>query len=226
MMGRAWIAGLAVAGMLCLLIYGYSSWLHAAAVSLSLGEPCPEATVAEAWERVDGFFGPHRSRPILRCLNGPRAGLNVVTGTARFAPFVRPLLVIGPKGRTVDIIAHELAHGEISARTSPLLRSYKLPVWFDEGLAMQLDLRVTYGPDVLEAYRNDPAIKLPGLDEIGRPSGFFVPGDQGKAHYALAKCVVGVWLDQGPAISDFLSKVGWFWRFPRADFAEAEAACR
>jgi hypothetical protein len=48
-------------------------------------------------------------------------------------------LILTKKGTTKEIIAHELAHEELSYRVGGLYRWWKeIPIWFDEGLAVYI----------------------------------------------------------------------------------------
>lgn len=85
--------------------------------------------------RVAELFGNVRSSAVLLCFNGPVAALNIEYGTTRFAPSLRPIVILGRKGTNLDVAVHEIAHAEFAYRTSVLLRSYKVPTWFDEGIS-------------------------------------------------------------------------------------------
>ncbi|WP_421763801.1 hypothetical protein [Ekhidna sp.] len=88
------------------------------------------------------------------------------------APFLTPAaavmhigsyVVISSDGMDLDIISHELSHTELFERIGLINRSLKIPVWFDEGLAMQVDHRSYYSWDTLKAlsnnYRHLPNVK-------------------------------------------------------------------
>ncbi|MBK7306796.1 MAG: hypothetical protein IPI88_06960 [Chitinophagaceae bacterium] len=72
-------------------------------------------------------------------------------------------IVISNEGIDLDIIAHEIAHAEFYERLGFYNWSFKIPSWFDEGLAMQNDNRDYYSEDTLKArsnnYKNLPDIK-------------------------------------------------------------------
>lgn len=51
------------------------------------------------------------------------------------------VVLIGPKGRdNLDVIAHEMAHCELHSRRG-FWASRRVPTWFDEVLALQVDQR-------------------------------------------------------------------------------------
>ena len=72
-------------------------------------------------------------------------------------------IVISNQGVDLDIIAHEISHAEFYERIGFYNWSFKIPRWFDEGLAMQNDYRNYYSEDTLKFksnnYKNLPDIK-------------------------------------------------------------------
>jgi len=108
----------------------------------------------------------------------------------------RACVVIGPQGRTVGIIAHELMHADLHARAGAWHRHMTVPTWFDEGLGMQLDHRPRYSLAPGAAGSTD------GVRALESPSLFFAGNDaELTCHYAYAKAEVGRWLVRigGPA---------------------------
>ena len=221
-----WLGGSLI--MVTLFLGVNFSWTHAALAGLSTDNgTCPDQLISQAAQRVSKLFGKTRSSPWFVCLNEARLGLTVSHGTARFAPLLPTIVVLGPKGQNADVAAHEFAHAEIAARTSALLRSYVVPTWFDEGLAMQLDHRADYKAAALLGYISAGHLENVRLKELSWPSGFYRSGQQGKAHYALAKCVVAHWLQrEGRAgVPAMLSDVSWSSTFPSAQFNDELATC-
>jgi hypothetical protein len=72
-------------------------------------------------------------------------------------------IVISNQGVDLDIIAHEISHAEFYKRIGFYNWSFKIPRWFDEGLAMQNDYRSYFSEDTLKVksnnYRNLPDVK-------------------------------------------------------------------
>jgi hypothetical protein len=72
-------------------------------------------------------------------------------------------IVISSEGIDLDIIAHEISHAEFYERIGFYNWSFKIPRWFDEGLAMQNDNRNYYSEDTLKLksnnYKNLPDVK-------------------------------------------------------------------
>lgn len=72
-------------------------------------------------------------------------------------------IVISNEGVDLDILAHEISHAEFYERIGFYNFSFKIPRWFDEGLAMQNDCRNYYSEDTLKVksnnYKNLPDVK-------------------------------------------------------------------
>jgi hypothetical protein len=108
-----------------------------------------------------------------------RAGRTLSTAVETF-------IILGPYGiRKVDILAHELAHAEFFQRLGYRNRN-QVPNWFDEGLAVQVDDRVS-----LEQWRwsTDDGRTAPELSQIG-----IIRHDDWLG-YATAKHEVNRWLN-------------------------------
>lgn len=106
--------------------------------------------------------------------------------SAKFLPG-RSYIVLGPKGHSVDVIAHELVHSEVFEVLGFWTRSLKLPVWFDEGVAMQVDYRKQY--DAANIVHDKLAVR-----ELRYAWQFFRDDDnQLTHHYASAKREVREW---------------------------------
>ena len=203
-------------------------WSHAALARLIAPVDCNNDLVENAREAVGRFFGGMEASPHYLCLDRPTLGLVVSHGSARFAPLMSTIIVLGPEGQNPDVAAHEAVHAELAERTSVLLRTFRLPTWFDEGLAMQLDGRAPYTAKALSAYLADTDLDPPSLDAIDAPSKFFRPGRQGRLHYAFAKCIVGGWLraNGSNALTMLMANTGWHQPFPIEAFRQHEDRCQ
>jgi hypothetical protein len=150
------------------------------------------ALLAEAETRVAALYGEYSTHPVIIAghtmmvmeiyggNSDNRAGKTLSSGAATF-------VVLGPNGvRDTNILAHELAHAEFFARVGYRNRG-RVPVWFDEGLAVQVDERVP-----LETWRLDASggRAAPDFGEMGG-----IRHDDWLS-YATAKAEVHRWLDQ------------------------------
>ena len=203
------------------------SWSHAAIAWMMTGDECPENLVLQAKVDALKLFQTYTASPLWLCLPTPLLGLDVSHGTTRIAPFLPAIIVIGPSGLKRNVMAHEYGHAELAARTSTLLRTYLIPTWFDEGLAMQIDGRKGYSTRNLVRYLKRPKLSKPQLDHLGWSREFFRGGSQEILHYAFARCVVKRWLKaEGPTQPlDLINKVGWLKPFPYEQFRKYERLC-
>lgn len=144
--------------------------------------------LASARDRIAETFGAAQARPIVVFWGQQswlaRFNLNVTAG-AHFLGF-RSCVLIGPNGRSTDVVAHELMHAEIFERIGPWARLTRLPVWFDEGLAMQVDRRARF---------DLPATSLSGFVRQYSGSAFFASDAvELTRNYAAAKAEVAKWV--------------------------------
>jgi hypothetical protein len=103
-------------------------------------------------------------------------------------------IVISNDGLDLDIIAHEISHAEFYERIGFYNWSFKIPRWFDEGLAMQNDYRRYYSDDTLKVKSNNYK-NLPDIKKIKSGKEFNEEGshEQIMLHYMTAKHEVKNW---------------------------------
>ena len=149
--------------------------------------------LAQAKARVMATYGQVSATPVI--ISGHNmSSLGVCASneyaSTKFLPGAS-YIVLGPKGHSIDIVAHELVHSEISEVVGYWARTINLPVWFDEGAAMQVDYRKQY--DALHSEDSELSIR-----EL-RYSWQFFEGDDNRLtrHYAGAKNEVRRWIGAG-----------------------------
>ena len=144
---------------------------------------------AQAQMRIASVYGATRAQPTVLFLDDMQAfwpaGRNA-TASTDFLPG-RTCVVIGPEGQNVDVLAHELVHAEVVDRLG-FRRRMTLPVWFDEGLAMQVDHRSTFDPP-MDAWDSSFVRELDTAPEF-----FQFEGGKHVPNYAAAKREVSLWL--------------------------------
>jgi len=148
------------------------SWLAArgrVAELLGSGEAAPTVLVTASQDEA-AWFG--------LASEVPGAAYSVPWGT---------YIVVSPRGRNVDVLAHELVHAELAARLGYLDYALELPTWFDEGLAMQVDDR---DEEIARAIREGRT--LPPVDSL-RSIREFHSGEIA-LNYAASQVEVGRWL--------------------------------
>lgn len=154
------------------------------------------ALIAKAEDRVSSFWGEQKSDPkFIYCETDEEY-------TKFGAPFVTPAaaimhigsyVVIHKQGVNLDVISHELSHVELFERIGIINRSFKIPVWFDEGLAMQVDHRAYYSIDTLKALSNNFQ-QLPDVKQMSDYASFGGGSrEEVMMNYRTAKYEVAKW---------------------------------
>ncbi|WP_338791611.1 DUF1570 domain-containing protein [Bernardetia sp. MNP-M8] len=110
--------------------------------------------------RIDSLFGSSRARPSIlvgttnevmqRFGNSNAQGQ---TGMTHLTPF-GTYIILSPEGTNIDVLSHELSHAELIERLGWQTRRNKIPIWFDEGLAMLVDKRFEYWTTLQQDWRN------------------------------------------------------------------------
>lgn len=102
-------------------------------------------------------------------------------------------IVISNNGVDIDIISHEISHAELYARTGFYNWSFRIPAWFDEGLAMQNDYRSYYSEDTLKARSGNYRV-LPDVKKLKTGKQFNGgPPDQVMLNFMAARHEVKMW---------------------------------
>lgn len=150
----------------------------------------------QAKERVAGLFGSFKADPVLIVCNdsttGKKYGMKNKTGITQ-KTIIGSYIVLGKDGINADVIAHELTHSELAQRLGGT-KGLKVPVWFDDGLATQVDNRPQYSESEW-LRRTENGTKLVRMHELDSPKQFYVSDlDTRIFHYTLAKHELGRWL--------------------------------
>jgi len=103
--------------------------------------------LVSARERIAIHYGEPTAKPLVVVLSSQEEkqnfGLYDAPGKFLFVPWGSYLL-LSHQEANIDVAAHELVHAEIFNRVGYLKRQLKIPTWFDEGVAMQVDYRPKY----------------------------------------------------------------------------------
>lgn len=158
------------------------------------------ATLEEARQRVTELFGGMESAPTLiicdnehkiKRLGGDHDTMTLlINGVHSYTSLSSEFL-------TADVLAHEMTHAETHQRIyQNSTDTSSVPIWFDEGLAVQNDYR--------EPYSNETWLKLtdngqniPSISEYGSGETFFSGSTEDRrARYCLAGHEVSKWLEK------------------------------
>lgn len=112
-------------------------------------------------------------------------------GMTHFTP-VGTYIVIDKEGLNIDVISHELAHAELFARIGWENRTFLIPTWFDEGIAMLLDNRFVEMEEEWQFITLNGQ-NAPNLKEISTPEAFFGNPQHTFTNYLTAKNEVQKW---------------------------------
>lgn len=101
----------------------------------------------KARTRITAHYGAPIATPLIIVVASRQEaddyGINDTPGKMFYTPW-RNYLVLNYNKKSIDVTAHELVHAEIVSRLGYFRRQYSIPTWFDEGSAMQVDLRPKY----------------------------------------------------------------------------------
>lgn len=104
-------------------------------------------------------------------------------------------IIIAVDGLNEDVIAHELVHAELGNQVG-WYRILKAPIWFDDGLATQVDYRPQYSEEVWKEKTADGK-NIPDLKSLETRKQFYVDDlEMRRLHYTIAKHEIKRWLDK------------------------------
>ena len=116
-------------------------------------------------------------------------------------------IVISSQGAEADIIAHEISHAEFYERIGFYNCTFKIPRWFDEGLAMQNDYRNYYSEDTLKV-KSENFTNLPDIKKLKTGKQFSEEGSRQQVmlNYMAAKHEVKNWYSK-EKLSQFIKDI-------------------
>jgi len=156
--------------------------------------------VSDAKQRIIDKFGSFSSNPTIIFTSTSEKAKKY--GTNDFGSVVRlpwnQYIVFGSKGHNIDIVAHELLHAEIGDRLGYIITQFKLPVWIDEGIGMQVDYRKKYIIDFSSVSSNEiERVTSTGTSQIINTNPFWLGGEkQVIRNYQISKALVEKILSQ------------------------------
>jgi len=146
-------------------------------------------------KRIEAFFGTRRAKPYLIVGNTDfviknYGNQNAQTGLTHLS-FLASYIVLDSMGLNIDVISHELCHAELKKRVGWYAREFKIPTWFDEGLAMLVDKRFPEW-EVDWEMMTDKGKTAPSLETLANAKQFF-EGKNTYIHYITAQKEVDKW---------------------------------
>ncbi len=152
--------------------------------------------IKQAQLRVDSFWGGITASPkYIYCDNEADYNKYGVPGSPACTHVkLGSYIVISKTAIDADIISHELEHAEFKNRIGFMKYSFKIPTWFDEGLAMQVDFRDYYSDDTLKLKSNN-FLNLPDVKKLKTGAEFGAGNrDAIMLNYMTAKHEIKNWI--------------------------------
>lgn len=156
-----------------------------------------------ARDRVTALYGAPIAKPVTiiaaSAEEAAKFGVTDVPGTA-FVSLTATHVVLNMERFSLDVTAHELMHAELAERLGYWARIRKLPTWFDEGVALQVDRRPQYLNDCTTIGQDE----IQRVKSLERPQDFWSTDKaQNIRNYQAAKCAVAELLKELPPKSLF-----------------------
>ena len=144
----------------------------------------------ESKERIRNKYGSFIAFPVIVITgtekNSRKYGLGTFPGKAFAAPWEQ-YVVVNSQAHDVNLLAHELMHAQIREVLGYWAYQTKIPTWFDEGVAMQVDYRERYKVD----YKSFSPQEIDRVKMLNSPSIFWTDSkEQDIKNYRAAKAAV------------------------------------
>ncbi len=141
-------------------------------------------------ERIRIKYGAFTAMPVIVITetkkNAKKYGLGNFPGKAFAAPW-NEYVVINNQAIDADLLAHELMHAQMREVLGYWAYQTKIPTWFDEGVAMQVDYRGRYKVD----YKLFSKQEIDRVKKLGSPATFWTSSkEQDIENYRAAKAAV------------------------------------
>lgn len=104
---------------------------------------------------------------------------------------INDYVVFGKDRINLDMISHELLHTELTAKAGYFKMINKIPVWFDEGVAMQVDYRPEFSEEKYLQVKDSLGYTIE-LAKISAPNQFYK--DNHYYHFLQSRHEVDSWL--------------------------------
>ena len=148
--------------------------------------------------RIISKYGSFTAMPVIVITgtkdNAKKYGLGAFPGKAFAAPW-EEYIVINHQAHDVNLVAHELMHAQVREILGYWAYQIKIPTWFDEGVAMQVDHRESYKVD----YKLFSQQEMNRVKTLNSPAKFWTNSkEQDIKNYRTAKAAVQKMLAQYP----------------------------
>lgn len=160
--------------------------------------------IDEAKARVSDFWGEPEGKPTIIISGNQKklAKLGWTGNPALTTTFVlggaHSYVVVSPNGLNVDVAAHELTHAELHERLykTKMFPSALVPIWFDEGVAMQNDYREKYNEDAWMV-ATDNGANITNFADLETAGQFFNKDNEIRSYnYIISRHEVNHWIER------------------------------
>lgn len=153
-------------------------------------------TISKSKDTVAQLYGSFNAKPIFIISKDTatlkKFGIDNGTGATQKTIF-GSYIILGPDGLNTNVISHELTHSELAYRIDKS-KITKIPLWFDEGMATQVDNRPQYSEEQW-IKKTDNGVKVPNMRNLDSDTQFYVSDLNTRVlNYTLAKHEVHRWL--------------------------------
>lgn len=141
-----------------------------------------KSLINQASIRINHFWGQPTSNPkFIYCDNFEDFKIYCYNSSVPAVTYSKlgAVIVLSADAMELNIIAHEYAHAEFYNRIGFYNWTFKIPTWFDEGLAMQNDDRDYYSEDTLKV-KSDNFKYLPDIKHFTSGAQFLGGGHMTK----------------------------------------------
>ena len=161
-------------------------------------------TLHQSKAAVRRYFGPLQSDPsIFVCVTmGCYLGAERRGGHTIGISFLDWVIVLSPRANMKVALAHELSHTELHTRLGPQM--FAVPIWFDEGLAVN----VSNDPRYLAPPGSDTRCTVPPPARMPLNGATWISATEStNTPYAEAACLVSMWLERQGNVNAILNLV-------------------
>lgn len=131
------------------------------------------------------------------------SGIKRCGTSTQFTP-LGTFITIGPEGRNVDVISHEICHSILENDLGFVLIN-RIPTWLNEGIAMQVDYRDDFVFPELEKIYIPDSVKL--LEMSNSKRFYSNNSEKLRLNYAVAKLQVSMMIRSFRDINEFSNHI-------------------
>lgn len=148
--------------------------------------------IKDAKERVSKLYGGLKTDPtiIVGSSDGFMKKYGMVNPAGSTRKTLTTFIILGPEGmNSTDIIAHELCHSELCERLGRFKTNFMIPLWFDDGLATQVDYRSSHSDNAWNVITNNGK-NIPDFKVMNAGKGY------NTTFYALSRHEIKQWINK------------------------------